>query len=74
MKQIVRILPHYEPRIWGGGTCLREEFHYVTDVAPLGEVYNVVCYCHYCLEGLLAGGADAMHIAQLLFPDPETGR
>ena len=35
---------------------------------------NVICYCHYCLEGLLAGGADAVHIAQLLFPDLETGR
>lgn len=28
---------------------------------------KVVCYCHYCLEGLLLGGADGMHIAQLLF-------
>ena len=41
-KKTVRILPYYEPRIWGGGTRLRDEFHYVTDVAPLGEVYNVV--------------------------------
>ncbi len=29
---------------------------------------TVVCYCHYCYEGLKAGGADAQHIAQLLFP------
>lgn len=28
---------------------------------------TVVCYCHYCLEGLLAGGADGRHAAQLLF-------
>ena len=28
---------------------------------------TVVCYCHYCLEGLLAGGKDARHIAQLIF-------
>ena len=27
----------------------------------------VVCYCHYCLEGLLAGGVRGMHIAELLF-------
>ena len=27
----------------------------------------VICYCHYCLEGLLLGGADGMHLAQLLF-------
>lgn len=30
---------------------------------------TVICYCHYCLEGLLEGGADARHIAQLLFPE-----
>lgn len=30
---------------------------------------TVVCYCHYCLEGLLDGGADGRHIAQLLFPE-----
>lgn len=29
---------------------------------------KVVCYCHYCLDGLLLGGADAKHLAQLLFP------
>ncbi len=27
----------------------------------------VICYCHYCLEGLLLGGADGIHLAQLLF-------
>ena len=27
----------------------------------------VVCYCHYCLEGLLLGGKDGRHLAQLLF-------
>lgn len=27
----------------------------------------VICYCHYCLEGLKLGGANATHIAQLLF-------
>lgn len=30
---------------------------------------TVICYCHYCLEGLLLGGADGRHLAQLLFPD-----
>ena len=29
---------------------------------------TVICYCHYCLEGLRLGGADGRHIAQLLFP------
>lgn len=28
---------------------------------------TVVCYCHYCLEGLLLGGANGVHLAQLLF-------
>lgn len=27
----------------------------------------VICYCHYCLEGLLLGGKDGKHLAQLLF-------
>jgi len=42
MKQIVKVLPYYEPRMWGGGRRLIDEFHYVTDIAPIGEVYNVV--------------------------------
>lgn len=32
------------------------------------ETETVICYCHYCLEGLLQGGKDGRHIAQLLFP------
>ena len=28
---------------------------------------TVVCYCHYCLEGLKAGGKDGRHLAALLF-------
>ena len=31
---------------------------------------KVICYCHYCYEGLQIGGADASHLAQLLFPAP----
>ncbi|MDD7282055.1 MAG: class I mannose-6-phosphate isomerase [Erysipelotrichaceae bacterium] len=42
MKKIVKVNPYYEPRMWGGSKRLMEEFHYVTNVAPLGEVYNVV--------------------------------
>ena len=30
---------------------------------------KVVCYCHYCLEGLKMGGADAVHLAELLFAE-----
>lgn len=42
MKKIVKVLPFYEARMWGGGKRLIEEFHYHTDIQPLGEVYNVV--------------------------------
>lgn len=31
----------------------------------------VVCYCHYCLEGLLQGGVDARHLAHLIFAPDE---
>ncbi|MBR1821887.1 MAG: hypothetical protein IJ769_09730 [Clostridia bacterium] len=34
--------------------------HYATD--------TVICYCHYCLEGLLQGGVDGRHLAHLLLP------
>lgn len=30
---------------------------------------TVVCYCHYCLEGLLMGQIDGRHLAHLLFPE-----
>ena len=29
---------------------------------------TVVCYCHYCLEGLLQGGVDGRHLAHLILP------
>ena len=32
---------------------------------------TVVCYCHYCLEGLLLGGQNALHLAALLFPETD---
>lgn len=47
MKKIVRIEPFYEARMWGGGTRLENEFHYHTEVKPLGEVYNVVALKHH---------------------------
>ena len=40
-KQIVKILPFFEARIWGGKRML-EAFNYQTDIYPIGEVYNVV--------------------------------
>ena len=32
---------------------------------------TVVCYCHYCLEGLIDGGVDGRHIASLVFGDAD---
>lgn len=29
---------------------------------------TVVCYCHYCPEGLLQGSVDGRHLADLDFP------
>jgi mannose-6-phosphate isomerase len=48
MKEIVKILPFYEARMWGGGNRLINEFNYHTDIAPLGEVYNVVALKDQC--------------------------
>ena len=68
MKKIVKIEPYYEPRVWGGGRRLIDEFHYHTDVAPLGEVYCVVA---------LPGHADChvpemdMTLSQLYASHPE---
>ena len=28
---------------------------------------DVICYCHYCLEGLKLGGANARHLAEVMF-------
>lgn len=47
-KQIVKILPFFEARMWGGERMVKT-FHYQTDIFPIGEVYNVVA---------LPGGAD----------------
>ena len=35
---------------------------------------QVVTYCHYCLDGLKLGGAEAFHLSQLLFPEREERR
>ncbi|MGM0238128.1 class I mannose-6-phosphate isomerase [Enterococcus sp. AZ103] len=40
-KQIYKISPFLEPRIWGGDRILKN-FNYQTDLYPIGEVYNVV--------------------------------
>lgn len=40
-EELLYIDPFFEERMWGG-TRLRSEFGYVTDVDPIGEAYNVV--------------------------------
>lgn len=40
-KQLYKIEPFFEPRIWGGNR-LKERYDYKTDITPVGEVYNVV--------------------------------
>ena len=31
------------------------------------QTEQVICYCHYCLEGLQLGGVKAKHLAEILF-------
>lgn len=50
-------LPHTE----------EEQKAIMTKICSGYKTERVVCYCHYCLEGLLAGGAKAKHIMELLF-------
>ncbi len=45
-----------------------EQIRFMRDHCRQFSTEMVICYCHYCLEGLLAGSVDAKHIAQLLFP------
>lgn len=40
-KQLYKIEPFFEPRLWGGER-LKERYGYNTDISPVGEVYNVV--------------------------------
>ena len=47
---------------------LEEQVQLMRDYCRQFKTKTVVCYCHYCLEGLLAGSVDGKHIAQLLFP------
>lgn len=44
-----------------------EQVELMKEYCSVFETETVICYCHYCLEGLLQGGKDGRHIAQLLF-------
>lgn len=45
-----------------------EQLELMKEYCSAFETETVICYCHYCLEGLIQGGKDGRHIAQLLFP------
>ena len=52
-----KFLPHTE----------EEQIQLMKEYCAQYRTETVVCYCHYCLEGLLQGGVDGRHIAQLVF-------
>ncbi|MBE5807811.1 MAG: hypothetical protein E7317_05675 [Clostridiales bacterium] len=44
-----------------------EQAHIMREYCEGFSTHTVICYCHYCLEGLRVGGVDGRHIAELLF-------
>lgn len=48
-----------------------EQLQIMREYCKKYETDTVVCYCHYCLEGLLAGGVNGVHMAELLFENYE---
>lgn len=48
---------------------VEEQVRIMKDHCAQYETDTVVCYCHYCLEGLKTGEVDGRHIAHLLFPE-----
>ena len=45
-----------------------EQIQIMKDYCSQFTTKTVVCYCHYCLEGLLQGDVDGRHLAHLIFP------
>ncbi|HIZ79186.1 MAG TPA: hypothetical protein IAA17_05305 [Candidatus Lachnoclostridium stercorigallinarum] len=48
---------------------LEEQTAIMEDYCRQFHTDMVVCYCHYCLEGLIQGKVNGRHIGELLFPD-----
>nr|WP_314464425.1 hypothetical protein [uncultured Clostridium sp.] len=44
-----------------------EQQQIMEDYCRKYKTKDVVCYCHYCIEGLQMGGVNGIHIAELLF-------
>ena len=60
---------HYEKNAVGKFLphTLEEQKAIMMDYCKQFSTEIVVCYCHYCLEGLQMGGKKGKHIAELLF-------
>ena len=44
-----------------------EQEKIMREYSKVYKTERVVCYCHYCLEGLLLAGVNALHAAELIF-------
>lgn len=61
---------HYKENIEGlFKEHTEEQIQIMKEYCSQYKTEAVVCYCHYCLEGLLAGGVKGIHVAELLFKD-----
>lgn len=70
VERNARLAPiHYEERAKGLFLHHTEEeqIQIMKDYCSRYKTDAVVCYCHYCLEGLHAGGVNGIHLAELLF-------
>ncbi len=46
---------------------VEEQTQIMKDYCRRFTTEKVVCYCHYCLEGLRMGSVDGVHLAQMMF-------
>lgn len=60
---------HHGETDFCGSTLYREQPAIMEDYCRQFHTDMVVCYCHYCLEGLIQGKVNGRHIGELLFPD-----
>ena len=56
-QAVGKFLPHSE----------EEQIAIMKEYCSQFTTKTVVCYCHYCLEGLIQGGVNGVHLAHLLF-------
>lgn len=66
--------PHFAPKHYRDGAVGKflphteeEQIAIMQRYCSQFETSTVVCYCHYCLEGLLQGGVYGRHLADLVF-------